>query len=178
MRFVDVSGYIAGGTQYGWIASGNSSIDGARGPGLQIVFGRRLRDSHPLYVDLRIGGIFVDVGPTTGIVYPSDRADYAVMAVGGLWDFRDPASRRPGPWVSAHATYHNFNWRDAYYSIEGYGVSPAAGVHLPIPRLGVVRIGVTGHFFSARSPHEADASGRSLVFSVDYLHEFRPREGR
>jgi hypothetical protein len=178
MRFIDVSGYIGGGTQYGWIASGNPSIDGARGAGVQVVFGRRLRDSHPLYLDLRLGGIFVDVGPTTDVAYPSDRADYAVMALGGLWDFRAPGSRGPGAWVALHATYHNLNWRKASYNIEGFGLSPGAGVHLPIPAIGVFRIGVTANVFSAKSNYEADANGQSLLLIMDYLYEFRPRDGR
>ena len=178
VRFIDVSGYIGGGAQYGWIASGNSSIDGARGPGVQVVFGRRLRDSHPLYLDLRLGGMFVDVGPTRDVVNPSDRADYAVMALGGLWDFRPAGSRGPGAWLSLHATYHNLNWRQFYYNIEGFGLSPGAGAHVPIPRIGVFRIGVTGNFFSAKSLYDADASGQSLQLSVDYLYEFRPRDGK
>lgn len=178
VRFIDVSGYIGGGTQYGWIASGNHSIDGARGAGLQVVFGRRLRDRRPLYLDLRLGGIFVDVGPTTEIVYPSDRADYALMAVGGLWDFRAPGSRGPGGWVSVHATYHNLNWREFFYSIDGLGVSPAAGVHLHIPPIGVFRIGATVNYFSAKSLYDADASGQSLQLSMDYIYEFRSRDGK
>jgi hypothetical protein len=176
VRFVDVSGYIGGGAQYGWLASGNSSIDGARGPGLQLVFGRRLRDRYPLYFDLRLGGMFVDVGPATEIAYPSDRADYAVMAAGGLWDFRRLRGRRTGPWVSLHATYHNLNWREFYYSIEGFGLSPGVGAHVHIPPIGVFRIGVTANFFSAKSLYETDASGQSLQFSVDYLYEFRSRD--
>jgi hypothetical protein len=178
VRFVDVSGYLGGGVQYGWIASGNPSIDAARGPGLQLVFGRRLRDDRPLYLDMRLGGIFVDVGPTREIAFPSDRADYALMALGGLWDFRAQASRGPGAWASLHATYHNLNWREADYHIDGFGISPAVGAHLPIPPLGVFRIGVTAHFFTGRSNHDADASGQGLQVSVDYLYEFRSRDGR
>jgi len=178
VRFIDVSGYIGGGTQYGWIASGNSSIDGARGAGLQVVFGRRLRDGYPLYLDMRLGGIFVDVGPTTEIAYPSDRADYAVMAVGGLWDFRAPESRGLGPWVALHGAYHNLNWRESYYHIEGFGISPGVGIHLPIPAIGVFRIGVTGNFFSAKSNYDADVNGQSLLLTMDYLYQFRSRDGR
>lgn len=178
VRFFDVSGYIGGGAQYGWIASGNSSIDGARGPGVQLVFGRRLRDRHPLYFDLRLGGVFVDVGPTTEIAFPSDRADYAVMALGGLWDFRTPGGRRSGPWVSLHATYHNLNWREFFYNIEGFGLSPGVGGHVHLPPFGVFRVGVTANFFSASSNYEADASGQSLQFSLDYLYEFRPGDER
>lgn len=178
VRFIDVSGYIGGGTQYGWIASGNSAIDGARGAGLQMVFGRRLRDSHPLYLDFRLGGIFVDVGPTTEIAYPSDRADYAVMAVGGLWDFRPPESRGLGAWVALHGAYHNLNWREFSYHIEGFGISPGAGVHVPIPPLGVFRIGTTAHFFSGKTNHDADVNGQSLLLTMDYLYEFRSRDGR
>jgi hypothetical protein len=176
VRFVDVSGYIGGGAQYGRIESGTPSINGARGPGLQLVFGRRLRDHYPLYFDLRLGGMFMDVGPTTGTLLPSDRADYAVMAVGGLWDFRGSRERRTGPWASLHATYHNLNWRESYYSIEGFGLSPGAGAHVHIPPIGVFRVGVTANFFSAKSLDEADASGQSLQFSMDYLYEFRPRD--
>jgi len=178
VRFVDVSGYIGGGAQYGWIASGNPSINGARGPGVQVVFGRRLRDRYPLYFDLRLGGMFVDVGPTPEIAFPSDRADYAVMALGGLWDFRPPGSRGPGAWLSLHATYHNLNWRQFYYNIEGFGLSPGVGAHVTIPPIGTFRIGVTANFFSANSLYEADASGQSLQFSMDYLYEFRSRDGK
>lgn len=178
VRFVDVSGYIGGGAQYGWIGSGTTSIDGARGPGVQLVFGRRLRDRYPLYFDLRIGGMFMDVGPTTASAIPSDRADYAVMAAGGLWDFRRTPERRSGPWVSLHATYHNLNWREFFYSIEGFGISPGVGGHVHVPPFGVFRIGVTAHFFSATSHDEVDASGQSLQLSVDYLYEFRSRDGR
>jgi len=176
--FIDVSGYIGAGTQYGRIASGNPSINGARGPGLQVVFGRRLRDRHPLYFDLRLGGMFVDVGPTSEIAFPSDRADYAVMALGGLWDFRPPGSRGPGAWVALHGTYHNLNWREFSYNIEGFGLSPGAGAHVHIPSVGVLRIGVTANFFSAKSVYEADASGQSFQFALDYLYEFRSRDGR
>ena len=176
VRFVDVSGYIGGGAQYGRIDSGTASINGARGPGLQLVFGRRLRDRYPLYFDLRLGGMFMDVGPTTEMAIPSDRADYAVMAAGGLWDFRGSPEQRTGPWVSLHATYHNLNWRQFFYSIEGFGVSPGAGAHVHVPRIGVLRVGVTANFFSAKSYNEVDASGQSLQFSVDYLWEFRSRE--
>ncbi|MGH7731583.1 MAG: hypothetical protein ACRENJ_10090 [Candidatus Eiseniibacteriota bacterium] len=178
MPFIDVSGYIGGGTQYGWITSGNPSIDGARGPGLQLVFGRRLRDRYPLYLDLRVGGMFVDVGPTTELAYPSDRADYAVMAVGGLWDFRTAGSRGPGAWASLHAAYHNLNWREFCYSIDGFGVSPAVGMHVPILSIGVFRIGVTGSVFSGNSNYDARVSGQSLQVSMDYLYEFRPRDGK
>ncbi len=176
VRFVDVSGYIGGGAQYGWIASGTPSINGARGPGLQLVFGRRLRDRYPLYFDLRLGGMFVDVGPTTDLALPSDRADYAVMAAGGLWDFRKTRGRRSGPWASLHATYHNLNWRQSYYSIEGFGLSPGLGAHVHVPPVGVFRVGVTANFFSAQSLNEADASGQSLQFSMDYVYEFRSRD--
>lgn len=178
VRFVDVSGYIGGGAQYGWMGSGTSSIDGAHGPGVQLVFGRRLRDRYPLYFDLRIGGMFMDVGPTIAGAspIPSDRADYAVMGAGGLWDFRSTRERRTGPWVSLHATYHNLNWREFFYSIEGFGISPGVGTHVHVPPFGVFRIGVTANFFSAKSFDDVDASGQSLQFSVDYLYEFRSRD--
>lgn len=178
VRFVDASGYIGGGPQYGWIESGTPSIHGARGPGLQLVFGRRLRDHHPLFFDLRLGGMFMDVGPTTGTLLPSDRADYAIMAAGGLWDFRRSHERRTGPWASLHATYHNLNWRESYYSIEGFGLSPGLGAHVHVPAIGVFRVGVTANFFSAKSLDEADASGQSFQFSVDYLYEFRARDDK
>jgi len=178
VRFVDVSGYIGGGAQYGWIGSGTPSIDGARGPGVQLVFGRRLRDRYPLYFDLRVGGMFMDVGPTIASAIPSDRADYAVMAAGGLWDFRSTTENRSGPWVSLHATYHNLNWRQFFYSIEGFGISPGVGAHVHIPPFGVFRVGVIANFFSAKSFDKVDASGQSLQLSVDYLYEFRPRDGK
>jgi len=178
VRFVDVSGYIGGGAQYGWIRSGYPSIDRARGAGGQLVFGRRLRDRYPLYLDFRIGGTFVDVGPTTEIAFPSDRADHAVMAVGGLWDFRSSDSRGVGAWASVHATYHNLNWRNASYSIDGFGAAPAVGVHLPIPPIGVFRIGVMGSFFSAKSNYGARVSGQVFQINMDYLYEFRPREAK
>lgn len=176
--FIDVSGYIGGGMQYGWVWTGNSAIEDARGPGVQLVFGRRLRDRYPVYLDMRVGGIFaLDVGPTTDIAYPPDRADYAVMAVGALWDFRGE-SRRAGAWTSLHATYHNLNWRQHAYDIEGFGVSPGVGMHVPIPPLGVFRIGVLGSFFSAHSNYDARVKGQSVQISMDYLYEFRPRDGR
>jgi hypothetical protein len=177
VRFVDVSGYIGGGAQYGWIDSGTPSINGARGPGVQLVFGRRLRDRYPLYFDLRLGGMFMDVGPTIASAIPSDRADYAIMAAGGLWDFRKARENRSGPWVSLHATYHNLNWRQFFYSIDGFGISPGVGAHVHIPPFGVFRIGVTANFFSAKSFDKVDASGQSLQLSVDYLYEFRSRDG-
>jgi hypothetical protein len=179
VRFIDVSGYIGGGMQYGWVTSGYSAIDGAQGAGVQLVFGRRLRDRYPLYLDMRVSGIFaMDVGPTTEIAYPSDRADYAVMAVGGLWDFRTAGPGALGAWASVHATYHNLNWRQHAYDLEGFGLSPAIGMHVPVPPLGVFRIGVMGSFFSTRSNYDARVSGQSLQISVDYLHEFRPRDGK
>lgn len=97
---------------------------------------------------------------------------------GGLWDFRGPSSRGPGAWVSLHATYHNLNRREFSYNIEGFGISPGAGAHVHIPPIAVFRIGVTVNFFSANSLYDADASGQSLQFSMDYLYEFRSRDGR
>ena len=176
--FFDVPGYVGGGAQFGTVGSGNPSIDGARGPGFQVVFGRRLRDRYPVYVDLRLSDVFVDVGPTPETAFPPDRANYAVMAVGGLWDLRGVGSRGTGPWISLHGTYHNFNWRTAGYSIEGLGVSPGLGVNVHVKSVGLFRIGVTANFFSATSNYDADASGQSLQMSVDYLYAFGPNDRR
>ena len=177
-RFFEVPRYVGAGGQYGTVASGNPSIDGARGPGFQVVFGSRLRDRYPLYFDMRIGGVFVDVGPTPEIAYPSDRADYAVMAIGGLWAFRKPGPRAWRPWVSLHGTYHNFNWRRFSYSIDGLGFSPGAGMDFHVPPLGLLRVGLMANFFSATSLYDANSSGQSLLMSLDYLYVFGPRDER
>jgi hypothetical protein len=166
----DVPGYVGGGGQYGSVASENPAVDGASGPGFQVVLGRQL--TGPLYFDMRLGGIFVDVGPTPDIYYPADRADYAAAALGVLYDFRKPEAEGASPWVALHASYHNFNWNEVFYAINGAGLSPSAGVQVRVRPLGLFRAGLMSSFFFASSNYDAPSNGQSLLVTLDYLFEF------
>ena len=167
------SAYVGGGVQYGWIASGHPSIDGAEGSGYQVVGGTRIAPG--LFFDMRIGGIFVDVGPTPEITYPADQADYSMLAMGLLYEFRKPGARGPSFWVALHGSYHNVNWSHFVYVVEGLGVSPSAGVEVRGGWPLVLRLGVMPSFYSASSNY--DASGRSscVLVTLDCLIRFGER---
>ena len=92
--------------------------------------------------------------------------------LGALCDFRKPGARGPSFWISAHGSYHNFNWHEFVYVIEGLGVTPAVGVNLRLPRLGHFRVGISESFFSATSSYDAAANGQSMHVTLDFLFEF------
>jgi len=165
--------YVGGGVQYGWIASGHPSIDGAEGSGYQVVGGVRVAPR--LFFDMRIGGIFVDVGPAPEIAYPADQADCTMLAMGLLYEFRKPGATGPSFWVALQGSYHNISWKHFVYVIEGLGVSPSAGVELRPRGPVVLRLGVMPSFFSASSNYDAQSTGSSLLVTLDCLIRFGER---
>jgi hypothetical protein len=169
----DRSAYVGGGVQYGWVESEHPSIDGSKGSGYQVVGGARVADR--LFFDMRIGGIFVDVGPTPEIAYPADRADYSMLAMGLLYEFREPGATGPSLWVALHGSYHNFNWKSFVYVIDGLGLSPSAGVQVRARAPLIVRLGVMPSAFSAVSSYDAPAHGGCLLVTLDCLIRFGSR---
>jgi hypothetical protein len=172
-RHPDRAAYVGGGVQYGWIASEHPSIDGSEGSGYQVVGGARVADR--LFFDMRIGGIFVSAGPAPEIVYPADRADYSMLAMGLLYEFRKPGTTGPSFWVALHGSYHNINWNHFVYAIEGLGFSPSAGVQVRAGWPVVLRLGVMPSFFSASSSYDAPARASSLLVTLDCLIRFGDR---
>jgi hypothetical protein len=172
-RHPDRSAYLGGGVQYGWIASEHPSIDGSEGSGYQVVGGVRVADR--LFFDMRIGGIFVDVGPAPEIIYPADRADYTMLAMGLLYEFRKPGAKGPSFWVALHGSYHNVNWKSFVYVVEGLGVSPSAGVQIRTRWPLMLRLGVMPSFYSSSSNYDAPANGSSLLIALDCLLRFGDR---
>lgn len=164
---------MGGGIQYGFVSSEHPSIDASAGSGYQVVGGARI--AHRLFFDMRIGGIFLDAGPAPEIAYPADRADYSMLAMGLLYEFRNLGTTGPSFWVALHASYHNVNWNHFVYAIEGFGLSPSAGVELHTRWPLVLRLGVMPNVVSASSSYDAPADGSTVLVTLDGLIRFGAR---
>lgn len=152
--------YLGADALWASISSHHPSVDGSSGAGLQLDFGMRLTEA--LALDMRLGGFFdTRVGPTPEISYPSDRADYAIMQLGLVWEALGGGAP-VSPWAGAWVGYHSVRWKTYWYSVSGLGVSLGAGAQFRLP-LGLIRLGATVSLVDAASTYGAPTGGTAVA---------------
>lgn len=159
--------YVGADALWASLSSRHPSIDGASGGGLQLDLGLRLTEA--LALDMRMGGFFdTRVGPTPEISYPSDRADYALMELGVVWETLGGGAP-VSPWVGAWVGYHSVRWKTYWYFVSGFGVTLGAGAQFRLP-LGFVRLGAALSLVDARSTYGASAGGTTaMTFAAGWI---------
>ncbi len=145
---------------WGTISSSHPSIDGSSGGGLLLSFGMRFTEA--LALDMRVGGTWNGrVGPTPEISYPADRAEYAVLLLGLVWELQGGGAP-VSPWLGGWLGLHSIQWKTYWYSVSGLGASLGAGVQFRLP-LGLARLGAVVSLVDATSTFDAPAGGTTIV---------------
>jgi opacity protein-like surface antigen len=165
--------YVGLGVSRLSLSSQHSSVDGRSGTGFTLFGGFEFASTWSAELSVS-GATGIDTGPTPGIFYPADSAEYSILRLNvrkGFWTFTE---RRWTPWVTAGVAYHYINWDTFYYQLDGAGLSLGAGVDLELVRTWRVRIQAIRHSFSARDTYaDGTFSSRSTELSAGVIYTFR-----
>jgi hypothetical protein len=161
--------YVGADALWGSLSSRHPSIDGSSGAGLNLVMGWRFADG--LAWDTRMGGFWTEVGPAPEINYPADKADYAFVLTGLVWE--TAGSGAPvSPWLGLWFGLHFVMWDTYFYEVSGLGASFGAGVQFRLP-LGLVRLGAVLSLVDASSTYGEPAGGTTTALvSGGWLYDW------
>lgn len=164
--------YLGVGASQLSVSSAYSSIDGRRGTGFTLIAGAGFASTW--FAELAVSAADIDTGPTQGIFYPADRAEYSILRLGigkSLWRL---AEHGWTPWVAVGTAYHYVNWETFYYQLDGAGISLGAGVDFEPARSWRVRLQAIRHRFSGRDTYgDGPFSTRTNEISAAVLYAFR-----
>jgi opacity protein-like surface antigen len=164
--------YVGLGVSRLSLSSQYSSVDGRSGAGFTLFGGFEFASTWSAEFSVSATGI--DTGPTQGIFYPADSAEYSILRLSVRKGFWTSTERRWMPWVTAGAAYHYINWDTFYYQLDGTGLSLGAGVDLELAQTWRVRIQAIRHSFSARDNYgDGSFSSRSTELSAGVIYTFR-----
>jgi|GEM_PF-654022 len=162
--------YIGGGFSSVRLSSDHPSINDQSGPGYHLLVGSR---SENWGIELAAtGGLSFDTGPTPGIFYPADTAEYGNLDLGVKRYFHPERYSELSPWVGAGFGIHFITWDTYYYNVDGYGYSLAGGVDLQMTPDWFLRGGVTYHDFKSDDTYEYgpyDGTAMQLNAVIIYL---------
>lgn len=154
------------------LSSDYSSIDGRSATGFTVFAGYEFVPTWS--GELVVSAANIDAGPTQGIFYPADGAEYSILRLSIRKSFPVFAEYRVAPWVGAGTAYHYVNWDTFYYQLDGWGLSLGAGVDFALAQSWLLRAQAMFHRFSAHDTYdEGPFRTRSSELSAAVIYAFR-----
>ena len=103
------------------------------------------------------GGPSFDTGPTPGINYPEDKAEYGILDLGFRVYFHPENHVKLSPWIGAGLGLHFIDWETFFYRIDGYGYSITGGIDYELEPNWLVRGGAVYHDFTSDDAYGYDS---------------------
>lgn len=154
------------------LSSDYAPIDGQSGTGFFLVGGYEFAPTWSF--ELSVSAREIDAGPTIGIYYPADSADYSILRFAlrkSLWTLGE---HRWTPWLTVGAAYHYIGWNTFYYQLEGFGASLGGGVDFALAASWSVRLqGMLNRFSASDTYGEGSYSSRTSELSASVIYTLR-----
>jgi outer membrane protein W len=124
--------------------------------------------------ELSVSATDIDTGPTIGIYYPADSAEYSILRISlrkSLWSL---VEKRWTPWLAIGGAYHYASWNTFYYQLDGTGASFGAGVDFALAPSWSVRVQAMRNRFSASDTYgEGSYSSTTDELSASVIYTLR-----
>ncbi len=114
----------------------------------------------------------LNTGPTPGIYYPDDSAEYGILDLGTKRYFHPHKHANLSPWIGAGIGLHFIDWRSYYYTVDDYGYSLSGGIDYQIDPDCFIRGGAVYHDFKSDDTYAYgpyDATATQLNVMIIYL---------
>jgi len=144
--------YIGGGVSLVTLNSDHPSINDQNGIGYLLFAGTKY-DKWGIEL-AATGGPSFSTGPTPGIYYPEDSAEYTILDLGIKRYFHPKNTTNLSPWIGAGLGLHFIDWSTFYYNVDGYGYSISGGVDYQIDPDWFIRGGAVYHDFKSDDFYE------------------------
>lgn len=161
--------YLGGGISFVNLNSDHPSINDQSNTGYHLLIGTR-SENWGLEAAASAGMSF-NTGPTPGIYYPDDSAEYGILDLGFKRYFHPQKHTNLSPWIGAGIGLHFIDWRSFYYYVDGYGYSLSAGIDCQLNTDWFVRTGAVYHDFESDDTYDYgpyDATAKQLNVMIIY----------
>jgi hypothetical protein len=162
--------YIGGGISSVKLNSDHPSINDQSSTGYHLLVGTKSENWG--FEAAVTGGMSFNTGPTPGIYYTEDSADYGILDLGVKRFFHPESYQNLSPWVGAGLGLHFITWRTFYYNVDGYGYSITGGIDYQIEPGWLVRGGMVYYGFTSDDTYDSgpyDGTTTQLNFAVIYM---------
>ena len=144
--------YIGGGISSVRLSSDHPSINDQDDSGYHVLLGSK-SENWGLEV-IATGGVSFNTGPTPGIFYPEDSAEYGSLDFGIKRYFHPKNITKLSPWIGVGLGLHFIDWQTFYYNVDGYGYSISGGIDYQIEQNWFVRGSAVYHDFESDDTYE------------------------
>ena len=154
------------------LSSDYAPIDGQSGTGFALIGGYAFAQTWS--IELSVSAADIDAGPTVGIYYPADSAEYSILRIAvrkSLWTLGEHAWT---PWLAVGGAYHYVNWSTFYYQLDGTGASLGAGADFALAPSWSVRVQAMHNRFSASDTYgDGSYSSKTNELSASVIYTLR-----